>query len=127
MLTLRTPTTHPLQGSDARRPPYNDHPRWSHTDADASVQWDGVRARWAVCDANGPVWVHPERTALPQATGWVPAATRDGGDAQTTHESFASGVQVIVATVTPPQTNEPLTEQVGGYGCCAGQCGGCWL
>ena len=122
MLTLHTPTTHPLQGTYARRPPHNDHPRWSHTDADASVQWDGVRARWAVCDAYGPVWVHPERTALPQATGWVAARG-------TTVP--AAGVEVVVAPAAAGATAKgglPLTERVGGYGCCAGRrCGGCWL
>ena len=119
MLTLHTPTTHPLQGTYARRPAHNDRPRWSHTDADASVQWDGVRARWAVCDADGPVWVHPERTTLPQATGWV--AARDA-------TAVATGVEVAIVDAVAEATPAPPTEHVGGgYGCCAGRCGGWWL
>ena len=42
----------------------------------------------------------------------------------------AAGVEVVVAPAAAGATVQgglPLTEQVGGYGCCAGRCGGCWL
>lgn len=102
-LTVQSTPSHPLNGTYTRVTEVNGHPSWSHNTSEASVKWDGVNALWVVCNADGqPVWVHPERTDLPKAEGWMTIASKG--------KEPAAGVSVNVVTQKTGAASDPAAK-----------------